>query len=180
MTNNSANSAASLFRQQARDARDFLEQTMSDVTQEEATRVPEGTALSIGANYAHVITSQDMGLAMLKGTAPLMGTSWAGRAGLSEPPPFGPGSAIRDWSQRAQLDLQAFRQYVAAVYEASDDYFESMTEVDFTRPMDLSALGLGERPASFVMLAGWVNNVNMHCGEISCLKGLQGGKGYPV
>lgn len=180
MTTISANTAASLFKQQAKDARDFLEQTISDVTQEDATRIPDGTALSIGANYAHVVTSQDMGLAMLKGTAPLMATTWAGRSGLSEPPPFGPGSSIREWSLRAKVDLAALRQYAAAVYEASDDYFESMTEPDFTRPVDLSALGLGEQPASFVMLAGWVNNVNMHCGEISCLKGLRGSKGYPV
>ena len=25
-----------------------------------------------------------------------------------------------------------------------------------------------------------LGNVNMHCGEIACLKGLQGGKGYPM
>jgi hypothetical protein len=180
MTTVSATGALSLFRQQVKDARDFLEQTMNDVSQEDAVRIPEGTALSIAANYAHVVTSQDMGLAMLRGTAPLLATAWAGRAGLSEPPPFGPGSSIREWSTRARVDLPALRRYAAAVYEASDDYFGSITDADFTRPVDLSALGLGEQPASFVMLAGWVNNVNLHCGEISCLKGLQGSKGYPM
>lgn len=30
------------------------------------------------------------------------------------------------------------------------------------------------------MKAGWINNVLMHSGEISCLKGLAGAKGYAV
>lgn len=180
MTTLSTSSAISLFKQQAKFARDFLEQTMSDVQQDGATRIPEGTALSIGANYAHIVSSQDMGLAMLRGSAPLIATTWANRSGLSEPPPFGPGSSLSQWSRTATIDLGALRQYAAAVYEASDEFFASMGEEDFTRPMDLSGLGLGEQPASFIMLAGWVNNVNMHCGEISCLKGLRGEKGYPA
>ncbi len=180
MTTISTNSAVSLFREQVKGARDFFEQTMSDVSQEEATRLPPGEALSIGANYAHVVTSQDMGLAMLTGSAPLIGTAWAGRAGLSEPPPFGPGSSIRKWSETATINLKDLREYAAAVYAASDEYFGAMTEEDFRRPIDLSGLGLGEQPASFIMMAGWVNNVNMHCGEVSCLKGQRGAKGYPI
>jgi len=47
------------------------------------------------------------------------------------------------------------------------------------RVVDLQSIGLGQQPISsflVIMLA----NVNNHCGEISCLKGLQGLRGYPM
>lgn len=53
-------------------------------------------------------------------------------------------------------------------------------EEELNRSIDLSAVGLGQQPASYVLKAGWINNVLMHCGEISCLKGLAGAKGYAV
>jgi len=45
--------------------------------------------------------------------------------------------------------------------------------------LDLSALGLGQQPVRFVLNA-LVVNAAMHCGEVSCLKGIQGLKGYPM
>jgi len=173
--------ASSLLRDQAREAREFLEGTMSDVTQEQAASMPGGKTVSIAANYAHIITSQDFGLhGVLKGTAPLVASSWAGKAGFDSPPPFGPGASLDEWARQTPIDLKALRQYAQAVYVASDEYLASLSDDDLNRPVDLSAVGLGQQPASYVLKAGWINNVLMHCGEISCLKGLQGAKGYPV
>ena len=85
-----------------------------------------------------------------------------------------------EWARDAKIDLTALREYAQAVYTAADDHFASMTDDDLSRPIDLSAIGLGQQPASYVLKAGWINNVLMHCGEISCLKGLAGAKGYAV
>ena len=43
----------SLLREQVKEAREFLEGTMADVTQEQSTRMPGGKAVSIAANGAH-------------------------------------------------------------------------------------------------------------------------------
>ncbi len=71
------------------------------------------------------------------------------------------------------------REYAQAVYAATDEYLASLTDEDLGRPVDLSALGLGEMPFSQAFLGGILNGTHWHTGEISCLKGLQGQKGYP-
>jgi hypothetical protein len=46
------------------------------------------------------------------------------------------------------------------------------------RPVDLSALGLGQSTLGYVLINGILGNALTHCGEISCLKGLQSARGY--
>jgi hypothetical protein len=175
-----AMNAISQFIGQAKEARDLLEGTMADVVQDQAVDMPGGKVVSIAANYAHVITSQDFGLhGVLKGSTPLIASTWATKSGLSSPPPFGPGSAIDEWARDAKIDLKELCEYAQAVYIAADEHFGSMTDDDFNRPIDLSAFGFGQQPASFIAFNGWVANVYLHTGEISCLKGLEGAKGYP-
>ncbi len=50
---------------------------------------------------------------------------------------------------------------------------------DLARPLNFSALGLRDSTVQRLLLGGVIGNALVHCGEISCLKGLQGGKGYP-
>ncbi len=50
---------------------------------------------------------------------------------------------------------------------------------DLEREIDLSNFGLGKQSVAWVMNNGVIGHVASHCGEISCLKGLQGAKGYP-
>ena len=170
-----------LLRELVQDARGFLEETLKDVTPQQAKWQPAGKVMPISAQYAHVIMSQDMGLhGMLKGSAPLAAGSWAGKTGLSEPPPMGPGAPLDEWASRVQIDLPALRQYAQAVYAASDEYLVSLTDDDLDRPLDLSAVGLGQQTVAYVLNAGFIANVHLHCGEISCAKGLQGAKGYPA
>ena len=97
---------------------------------------------------------------------------------LGEMPPLGPGGDLKTWSRRVTVDLPALRRYGQAVYAATDEYVASLTPEALARPLDLSALGLGQQSVMFVLTALLVN-ASMHCGEISCLKGLQGLKGYP-
>ncbi len=173
--------ATSLLRFLVQDARNFHEETIKDVSPEQARSQPAGEAMPIAAQYAHVIVTQDMALhGILKGMPPLAASDWAGKTGLSELPPMGPGASLGDWAASAQIDLSSLRQYAQAVYAATDEYVASLTDDDLDRPLDLSAVGLGEQTLAYVLNAGWIANVHLHCGEISCLKGLQGAKGYPA
>ena len=174
--------AITLLSERIAEARGFFEATFSDVTQEQAHWAPPGTAMPMGANYAHVALAQDMGVnGLLKGGAPLAASSWAGKTGMSESPPGGgaPGD-WGDWPCRVRIDLPALRQYMQAVYAATDDYVASLDDHSLDRIIDLSAVGQGERSVGWLLFTGVVTNMELHCGEISCLKGLNSSRGYPV
>ena len=121
---------------------------------------------------------------MLKGGAPLFAGAFAGKIGVNELPPMpnpqAPG--FPDWSawaRRVKIDLAAMRPYAQAVQAAVEAYFASLTDEDFNRPVDLSVLGMGKSNLKFLAVNGLQGHVLTHCGEIACLKGLQGKKGYP-
>jgi hypothetical protein len=84
-----------------------------------------------------------------------------------------------EWGRRVKIDLASLREYAKAVYAGTDEYLASLSDDDLNRPVDLSALGLGERTVGYILINGIVGNTFSHSGEISCLKGLQGKRGYP-
>ncbi|MBV7336055.1 DinB family protein [Chloroflexi bacterium TSY] len=172
----SSNSAVKLLRAQYKGAHDVLEGTMKGVTSEQAHWIPAGTANPLGATYAHILVSED-GLfnGALQGGAPLMASSWADKTGLSEPAPQ--GNQWGEWGRRVKVDLDAARAYGQAVYAATDKYFATLTDEDLGREVDLTGIGLGKYTLGQISSI-LLNNVTWHTGEISCLKGLQGGKGY--
>jgi len=65
------------------------------------------------------------------------------------------------------------------VYGATDRYLASLDDAGLGRPVDVSALGLDRMTVGQLLNAGVLGNALTHVGEISCLKGLQGAKGYP-
>jgi hypothetical protein len=174
--------AITLLRQQLSTAHQFLEGTMADVTPEQAHWLPPGLANPLGASYAHVVTSEDMIVnGMVQQAAPLCATSWAGRTGLSEPMPV-PGPEWEQygpWARRVRIDLDALRAYAQAVYANSDAYLATLTPDDLDRPMDLSNVGVGQVNLGWVLSNLVVGHVHDLMGEIACLKGLQGVRGYP-
>ena len=122
----------------------------------------------------------DMGIHGLLGAGtPLIMGEWAGRTGLSEPPPMGPGTDLKGWSQSATIDWAALRDYGRACVEATDRYLGTLTDADLEAPLDLTNVGLGPTTTSFMVVA-LIQNIPLHTGEISCLKGLAGSKGYPM
>ncbi len=172
--------AIEMYRSLLRTVHQFLEGTMAGLTAEQTIWDPPGQAFSIAANYVHVVGSEDMWIQqVLRGRELLATTTWAGRTGVSEMPPLGPGGDLKAWSRRAEVDLPVLQRYGQAVYAATDDYLAALAPEALTRPLDLRALGLGEQSVLFALTA-LLGNAAMHCGEISCLKGLQGLKGYPV
>lgn len=171
-----------LLRQQLQTAHQFMEGTMADVTPEQAQWRPPGVANPLGASYAHMVSSEDMLVhGMLQQAAPLFAGAWAGKTGLDEPMPT-PGPEWEQygpWARRVQVDVGATRAYAQAVYAASDDYLAGLTPADLDRTMDLRGLGMGQVDLGWVLSNLVVGHVHDLMGEISCLKGLQGARGYP-
>jgi DinB family protein len=175
--------AITVIRSQLRDAHGFLEATIQDVDPELAHWPPPGTANPLGATYAHIITSEDMLVqGLLRHSAPLFATTWAGRTGISEPMPM-PGPEWEHygaWARRVQVDLGALREYAQAVYATTDTYLATLVPDVLGQTLDLSAIGMGQVSLAWVfsrLLIGHVDNI---CGEIACLKGIQGVRGYPM
>lgn len=169
--------ATELLRAQFAGAHSWLESTLAGVTDEVAAWQPQGRANPIGAHYVHHITAEDFFIhSLLQGGTPLMASSYAGRTGMSAPPPMGDWGA---WAREVVVDMSAARQYAQAVYAATDSYLEALHDDDLAGVLDLTSIGLGSMPlGSF--LSTVLANCSNHSGEIACLKGLQGLQGYPM
>jgi hypothetical protein len=155
-----------------------METTMKDVTPEQAQWAPPGIANPLGASYFHVVAAEDFLLSTrARDDKALAFTEFAGKTGVSEPPPP-PGPGLDEWARRVQVDLSQTRQYAQAVYKRTDDWLGTLTPDDLDRRIDMSNFGMGEQPViTLINIVG--QHINNHLGEIACLKGLQGAKGYP-
>jgi hypothetical protein len=170
--------AIAQLRQDFQSAHGFLEGTIQDVTGEQAHWAPPGVANPLGANYAHVAFSEDgMINGLIRKGAPLFAARFAGRTGVSAPPPQNP--PWDGWAREVRVDLSALREYANAVYAETDRWLATLEPEDLDAPVDLSMAGQGQRTVGWI-LGIIVGNSWMHCGEAACLKGLQGLKGYPM
>ena len=155
-------------------AHQVLEGTMADVSPEQVHWSPPGNAVPVGAAYAHTLVGEDAVLNwMVRRAAPLFASSWAGRSGMSEPPPQNP--PWDEWSRGVKIDLPSLREYGQAVYAATDAYLASLNPAD----LDVEIDGFGGKETLGHFLAGLALHTGWHTGEISSVKGLQGAKGYP-
>jgi hypothetical protein len=153
---------------------EWLAKTMADVTPEVAHWQPPGHAHTIISNFMHhTCGAEDFLLNQLvKGAQPLMMTV---NAGLSEPLPMDDWA---EWAQRLKVDLTAALPYAKQVFANTEDLLASMTDEDLQKPVDMSWLGMGMQTARTLFLMVLMD-CNLHMGEISCVKGLQGLRGYP-
>ncbi|MBM3944410.1 MAG: DinB family protein [SAR202 cluster bacterium] len=164
-----------VLRQQTKAAHDWLEATFQGVNHDQAHWKPAGTANTIAASYAHVVTSEDAIVnVMLKGGAPMMATSWAGKTGLSALPPQ--GDQWFEWGRNLKMEKPAFQKYAQAVYANTDAYIASLKESDLLRKVQSPA---GEMTV-LQMLGVLAHHARDFSGEISAVKGIQGLKGYPA
>jgi hypothetical protein len=84
-----------------------------------------------------------------------------------------------DWAGRVTVDLPQFREYVGAVFKNTEEYVARLNPEELDKEMDLSSAGLGKMSlGSFITMISVIHPSN-HIGEISCMKGQQGAKGYP-
>ncbi len=170
------------LRQQIQGAHEFISGTMADVTAEQAHWQPPGTANPIGAQYVHVLTAEDGVVnGMIRGGTPLFASEFAGRAGFSSPPPQSDTESLPNWhawARDVEVDLDQLREYAAAMHQRTESYLESLSDEDLARPLEHPAVG--DATVGRMLDIAVLNNTQWHCGEISCLKGIQGAKGYPV
>jgi DinB family protein len=169
--------ATTLLREQIQQAHGLLAATMEDVTAEQAHWLPPGTANPLGATYVHAVAGEDAVVHMiLQGGTPLYAAGWAEQTGVSEIQPL----STSEWARRVQVDLPALRRYAQAVHAATYAYLATLADIDLARTVDLSNLGMGQVTVGYILSRLLVGHVDNMCGEISCLKGLQGGRGYPM
>ena len=166
-----------LLREQLAQAHELMQATMADVTPEQVHWIPPGTANPLGATYVHALAGEDATIHMiLQGGTPLYAGEWADKTGVSEIQPL----STPDWARRVRIDLPTLRRYAEAVYEVSDAYLSTLSDHELARIVDLSNFGMGEVTVGYILNRFLVGHVDNMCGEISCLKGLQGGRGYPM
>jgi hypothetical protein len=166
----------SYIRMEIEWAHQLLEMVMADVTPELAQWTPPGVANPLGAIYAHAVLGEDGVLnGLLRQGAPLFATTWAGKTGIAEPQ----FQLTFDWARGLKPNLVALREYAQAVYAETDKYLSTLSASDLERSLDLSGQGLGQRTLGWCLAALIVAHLNNMAGEISCLKGAQGAKGYP-
>jgi hypothetical protein len=169
--------AISLLRNQMKEANDLLEATMADVTSEQAHWIPPGIANPLGSMYAHAVMVEDATIhKTLRGGQPLWQSLWKNKTGVSAPQMH----ATLQWARDLHVDLAALRLYAQAVYAATDAYLATLQENDLERTIDLTTAGLGRVPLSWILNTFVVGHTHNMTGEISCLKGLQGARGYPT
>ncbi len=169
--------ATTLLREQIQQAHNFLEATVDGVTSEQMHWTPPGTANPLAATYVHAIASEDLAINMvLKGGTPLYTTMADDEIGVNEIQPL----TTTEWARRVRVNLPAFRQYAATVHGATDAYLATLTDEDLTHVLDLTRFGLGQMTVGTLLNRMVLGHIDNMCGEISCLKGLQGAKGYPM
>jgi hypothetical protein len=184
MTTSSATSTrAELVRSIVRGARQVLDGTMADVTQQQADYIPPGIANPLGATYAHVVCTEDLVVqGMFRQLAPLGASTWADRTGLSEPMPTpGPEWAnYQPWTRRVKIDLAQLRAYAQAVAEQTDAWIAGLSDAELDRTIDLSGVGLGQPTLGSAIGLLVANHIGTETGEIAVLKGIQCARGYPM
>jgi hypothetical protein len=167
--------ATAVLREQHKEAHTRLEQTREGVTAEQAHWPPPGNTNPIGAGYVHVLVGEDLIInSILQNQPPLLTTTWLGKVGFSEPPPAGPEWA--EWSRRVKVDLEALHRYAKDVYASADKYLASIDDDELDRERQFFRSG---RQTAERILSDLVTHIHEHVGEIACLKGMQGSRGYP-
>lgn len=155
---------------------ELIEQMMADVTPEQLTWAPPGTANPLGATYAHAVCGEDgVVQQVLRGQPMLFDSSWKGRTGISEPR----FHSEFEWARGVTLDLPTTREYAQAVYRNTDDYLAGLEPSELDRELDLTGQGMGVQTIGWAISVFLASHMHNMIGEISVLRGLQGQQGYP-
>ncbi len=154
----------------------WFDGTVADVTHDQANYLPEGRAHPIAELIAHVVQSEDNiinGMLQQKPTIWETG-DWSAKLGMP--------NVARQTTETARAfkgDPATLNPYKDEVYAAVNAYFDSITDADLDREIDLSAMGMGTRRVGDILVMLPLGNTFAHTGEISALKGVQGAQGYP-
>ena len=167
-----------LLRQQFKECNEWLAATMKGVSSDLAHWNPPGIANPLGASYAHILLTQDIvANQAIKRGATLSATTWVNRVGISEPPPAEEVAAWAQWARLVQVDLDALNAYGQAVQASVDQVLTSLTSAELGRSVETP---FGSTTVQFLVSGALIGHTHGHTGEIACLKGLQGTKGYVI
>jgi hypothetical protein len=150
------------------EAFDWLDQVIADLTPEQYSWQPEGTANSISKLHAHTLSSADFWMNLMGLQKPMLWMGVSQKLGL-------PGNFIEVWKTDAPINLSDMQEYAKGLREASlaiDALDDAALERELVAPV------FGKRDVGFVLrLAG--TQMAIHTGEISAAKGMQGLQGLP-
>jgi hypothetical protein len=169
-----------LLREQLRGAHEYLEETLADVTEDMAHWHPPGRATPIGANYVHLVQSEDAIISLLRQQAPIFQTMQPGEFGASESQPQPPWTEeyYFAWTRRVRVDLPRFRTYAQSVYAATDAYIAGLKPEDLDKEVNHPDAGMSGVTVAWVLSRYIIGHADNICGETSALKGAQGARGY--
>ena len=137
-------SEADLIRRRSNKAWDWLEDTVTDVSAEQAKWWPPGTANSIGSTYLHVVINTDVEInRLLTGREPLIEPQWVetwGKAYAATPSGLTVGfaTATAIGRRRGTTGVRCTL--------ASSDRSTSSPWINCAKPVDMTPVGLGTWP----------------------------------
>lgn len=151
-----------------------VDATTGDLTDDALNWTPPGTANSVGANFLHLVSGEDLFVQMLLQGRPMEWETggWGARLGLATPP-----GSEDSWAaaRSATLSVAPIRDYQTVVRAATDAYVAGLDDAAFDRVVELFGQEQTLADALGLMVAHTVG----HSGDISAVKGMQGLKGLP-
>lgn len=153
-----------------------LEQVIADLDNETLHHRPAGsTTNAICAIYAHAVTAEDGILnGMIMGRMPIFNAEWSAKTGV----PMKQTPTMEDaWAASIKMNLPAFREYAAKVYEATDKILADMDDATGEAIID-TIFGTKQPRQEFIATLA-PTHMWGHMGEIAAIKGARGLKGLP-
>ena len=159
---------STMLRLQLGEALDWLDDVVRDLTPEQYSWEPNGTANSIAKLHAHTLSSADFWMNLMGLQKPMLWMGVSQTLGL-------PGNFIEVWKTDAPINLSDMQDYATGLREASLA-MDALDDAALER--ELSAPVFGKRNVGFVLRLAAIQ-MAIHTGEISAAKGMQGLQGLP-
>lgn len=153
---------------------DFVHRALRDGcngTSDQIHFVPKGGSHSIAWCLWHTVRIEDLIVhARIKQTNPIWSEEWANKTGLPFDG-FGAGQSDEDAQKVEISDMSAFKQYQDAVWEATENLLNSLSDKDLERQIESST---GTESIDESITLHMLGHFNGHRGEMNLLRGMQG------
>ena len=159
---------STLLRLNIDEAFDWLDQTIGDLSPEQYSWQPQGSANPISRLHAHTLTSVDFWMNLMGLQKPMLWQAVAEKLGL-------PSNMQEVWTTEAPINLTDMQAYSQSLRDAALAV-EALEDADLERVV--MAPVFGKRDVGFVIRLS-ATQLAIHTGEISAAKGLQGLQGLP-
>ena len=160
--------SSTMLRMQLGEALDWLDDVVRDLTPEQYSWQPTGTANSISKLHAHTLSSADFWMNLMGLQKPMLWMGVSQKFGL-------PSNFIEVWQTEATINLSDMQEYAKSLRDASSA-IDVLDDAALAR--ELTAPVFGKRDVGFVLRLAAMQ-MAIHTGEISAAKGLQGLQGLP-